>query len=306
MRLDPELEAVVLGEAVWDGPSILDLTPEQVRAGALAVEPLEPIGETADLSAPGPNGSVPIRLYRPLGRRDATPVVFFHGGGWVLGSIEQNEDYCRHLANVTDRPVLSVEYRLAPEHKFPAGLEDSYAAVQWIDRNRAPLGIGAIGMAVAGDSAGGNLAASLCYLARQRGGPDIGAQILIYPVTSFSPDFDSVRTAQDGPWLTPPEMEWFANHYLRSQADALDPRAAPLLIEDLSGLPAALIITAQYDPLRDCGAAYADRLRSSGVPVRYHEYPGMVHGFSGLYRQVRAAENAFQEVAAFLDHLDVG
>jgi acetyl esterase len=300
MRLDPELQRDLLAKLIPDAPPVSALTVDAARATAVIVEPTEPIAETRDLEATGPHGPISLRLYQPLENRGPGVVVFYHGGGWVLSTIGEYEDSCRRLANTVGRTVIAVEYRRAPEHKFPAGVEDCYAALTWIAQHTGDLGVDARPFVVAGDSAGGNLAAVVSYLARERGGPHLQAQILIYPVASFDVETESIRTAQAGPWLAPPDMLWFRNHYLRSDEDERNPQAAPLLIEDLSGLPPALIITAQYDPLRDGGREYAVRLIRAGVSVRYREYTGTVHGFLGNFREVQVARDAFREIGAFL------
>lgn len=306
VRLDPEMYRLIMAQFDPSAPTILEQTPEQARAAVVLAEPTEPIGETRNLEAPGPNGPTPVREYRPVTRRSDTGIVFFHGGGWVLGSVAEYEDFCRRLSNVAGRPVFSVEYSLAPEHKFPRGVQDCYAGLQWVAQQAATLEIDGDGIFVAGDSAGGNLAAIVSYLARERSGPRIKGQILIYPVASFGADAPSIVNAEIGPWLTPREMAWFRNHYLESDADESNPEASPLMAADFSGLPPTLVINAEYDPLRDDAREYAAQLIRAGVSVRYREYPGTVHGFLGEFARLRVARDAFDEIGAFVDDFSDG
>jgi acetyl esterase len=258
------------------------------------------IAETRDLAIPGPGGAIPARLYRSATTGTLPVLVFFHGGGWVVGNIEGHDTVCRHLANRADCAVVSVDYRLGPEHKFPAAVEDCFAAAEWVANNAASLGVDPVRLAVGGDSAGGNLAAVVSLLARDKGAPRVACQVLIYPATDAAMRHDSIDRFAEGYVLTRSTMRWFYEQYLRSPEDAADWRVSPLLAPDLSDLPPAYVLTAGYDPLCDEGDAYAARLAAAGVAVTHRRFPGQVHGFAMNGRIIRAAETALDEVAAAL------
>jgi acetyl esterase len=224
-------------------------------------------------------------------------LVYFHGGGWVIGDIDTHDNTCRELTNAAGCVVVSVDYRLAPEHKFPAPLEDCYAATAWVAEHAANLGADPARLAVGGDSAGGNLAAAVCLLARERGRRTIVHQLLIYPVTDHDYFTASYRDNAEGYLLTREAMEWFWNHYLRTPADGKDPLASPLRSNNLSGLPPATVITAEFDPLRDEGEAYGHRLRGAGVEATVTRYDGMIHGFFGLGAVLAQGKKAMEEAA---------
>jgi len=227
-------------------------------------------------------------------------LVFFHGGGWVVGNIESHEAMCRHLANRAECAVVAVDYRMGPEHKFPAAVDDCFAATGWVADNGASLGIDPRRLAVGGDSAGGNLGAVVSLLARDKGAPRIACQLLIYPATDAAMRHDSIARYAEGYVLTRATMRWFYDQYLRTPEDAADWRVSPLLASDLAGLPPAFVLTAGYDPLCDEGDAYAARLAAAGVPVTHRRFPGQVHGFVTNGRVIRAAETALDEAAAAL------
>jgi acetyl esterase len=245
---------------------------------------------------PGPGGEIPVRIYRPSDDDRLPALVYFHGGGWVLGNLDSHDATCRLLTNGAQCVVISVDYRLAPEHKFPAAADDAYAATTWVAENAAPLGIDPRRIAVGGDSAGGNLAAAVTLMAKEQGEPSIAYQVLIYPVTNHSFDTTSYETNAEGYMLTRRSMIWFWNHYLAEPADGQNAYASPLQADDLGGLPPALVITAEFDPLRDEGAAYAERLKQAGVPVKYTDYPGMIHGFFGMSLMLDTAKQAVSDV----------
>jgi acetyl esterase len=285
-------------------PHLNTLTPVQARELWRIPSPLPapPSLRIEDKTLPGPDGRLPARLYRPWSGHPPTLLVFFHGGGFVLESIDSHDDLCRRLATVAGCAILSVGYRLAPEHPFPAAVEDAYAAACWA-ASRAPAlcGRNDVRLAVGGDSAGGTLATVTCLLARDRGGPHLDAQWLAYPVTDWaSLDTGSYHLFASGYGLDRAEMAWFREHYLLHDNDALDPRASPLRADSLAGLPPALIQTAEFDVLRDEGRDYARRLIEAGVSVRYTCYRGQVHAFYGMMGAVDAVEDALQEVALFL------
>ena len=260
------------------------------------------VGATEPVSVPGPEGDLDARLYLPAGDPPHPTVVFFHGGGFVLGSVETHDRLCRHLTRESGCAVLSVEYRLAPEHPFPAAVEDAYAAVEWAAESTDRLrGTGDI--AVAGDSAGGNLAAVTALMAAERDGPEIEHQALLYPGIGVDPEQESVRE-HAGIVLSREDIEWFSAAYYRSEIHRRNPYADPINAGDLSGVAPATVVTAGFDPLRDGGKAYAEKLVADGVATRYENYPAMVHGFMTMQGVDRARE-AIADVAADLaDALD--
>ncbi|MGH2634272.1 MAG: alpha/beta hydrolase, partial [Tepidiformaceae bacterium] len=240
----------------------------------------EPIARVEDRKIPGPAGWIPLRIYWPATDGAARPgIVWYHGGGWVIGNLDGADYGARMLANAAGMVVISVDYRLAPESKFPAAADDAYVALEWAAQNANELGIDPDRIAVGGDSAGGNLAAVVANKAHKSGGPKVAFQALVYPVTHHSYDTKSYADNGAGLLLTRASMEWFWGHYLRSEADGQDPLASPLLEADLTGVAPALVITAEYDPLRDEGEAYAERLRDAGVKVESKRYAGQIHGF---------------------------
>lgn len=297
MPLDPQIEEAL--ELMKGQPAIDTLTVEEARALAVLPEEVEPVGRVEDLTIPGPGGALPARLYLPEGDGPFPALIYFHGGGWVLGSIEGHDAFSRILVNRAGCAVLSVGYRLAPENPFPAAVDDAYASTVWLAKNGADLGIDPTRIAVGGDSAGGTLATVAAYLARDRG-PQIVGQLLICPGTVIDYDAPSRSELADGPFMTSGELAWFYHHYLPNPADRTDPRAAPLLNDDLAGLPPALVLSAEYDPLRDEDHAYADRLREAGVPTIYSEYPGVIHNWVLFGLQIDAAVKGVEEIAGWL------
>lgn len=259
-------------------PPMEETTPQEARAARAAqpVVPPQPIHEVRDVDA----GGVPARLYRPNDRTDLGLLVFFHGGGWVICDLDTHDGVCRALANLSGHAVLSIDYRLAPEHPFPAGLEDCTNATRWAHANAAALGCRADKIAVGGDSAGGNLAAVVAQL----GVVPLVYQLLIYPVTDLTraqPSYDENAT---GYFLTKNAMGWFIDHYLSGGGSPTDPRVSPLFAADhvVAATPPALVITAEYDPLRDEGNAYARKLADAGVATSHVQYNGMIHAFFSL------------------------
>jgi acetyl esterase len=239
-----------------------------------------PVARVEDRVLPGPTEPVAARLYVPFDDGTRRPlVVYYHGGGWVIGDLDTHDTACRHLAREADAGVLSIAYRLAPEHRFPAAVDDALAAFRWAAANAAGLGFDPARVAVAGDSAGGNLAAVVAQLAGRDGGPRPVAQLLAYPVTDLSTKHASYRLFAEGFLLTEGDMDWFRAHYLPDDATALDPRASPLLAPDLRGLPPAVVLTCGFDVLRDEGEAYARRLEQAGVRVALRRNAGLIHGF---------------------------
>ena len=260
----------------------------------------EPVAHIEDRTVPGPAGVVPVRVYRP-GDEAALPVLlWFHGGGWTIGSLETHDNTCRSLANAVGCIVVSVDYRLAPEHKFPAAADDAFAATQWIAEYAADLGGDPKRIAVGGDSAGGNLAAVVSLQARDAGGPALAFELLVYPVTDHEFESPSMRENATGYFLELESMRWFYNQYLRDERDGADWRFSPARAADLSGLPPAFVLTAEFDPLRDQGEAYARRLEAAGVPVEARRYDGVFHGFFGMRDLMDPAQQAFDDVTKAL------
>ena len=303
-RLDPQIRDYLAEvEAVGAAP-LETLAVAEARQAAADVpvrwrgEP-EAVPEVEDLRIHGPDGAIPIRIYSPEGLKPAPALVYFHGGGWVVCDLDTHDCICRAIARRSGAVVVSVDYRLAPEHRFPAAVIDCYAATNWVAENAERLGIDPRRIVVGGDSAGGNLAAVVALESRDEAGPHIALQVLVYPVTDLSSlDTPSYREFAEGYGLTASEMEWFREQYLARPEDARSVHASPLLAPDLHGLPPALVITAECDPLRDEGEAYAKRLEAAGVPVRYTRYAGMIHPFFSLSGGVTQAREAIAEVAA--------
>jgi len=246
---------------------------------------------------PGPAGAIPVRLYRPNATARLPLIVYFHGGGFVLCDLDSHDALCRSIANATGFAVASVAYRLAPEARFPEPLEDCYAALVALVARADEWGFDRARVAVCGDSAGANLAAAVALVARDRNGPALRHQGLIYPVTDAACESDSMRELATGYMLSRESMQWFWNCYLARPADAADGRASVLRVEDLSGLPPATVVTAEFDPLRDEGETYADRLRAAGVPVVGRRYLGMIHGFVSMPAVTPLADRAVADLA---------
>jgi acetyl esterase len=263
-----------------------------------------PVGEVRDLVATGPAGKIPLRLYRGKGTDTSSPqpaLIYYHGGGWVLGNLESHDGVCRDIANVAQCTVISVDYRLAPEAKFPAAADDSIAAAQWIHDNAADLGIDRARLAVGGDSAGGNLSAVVALHARDNGGPKLKLQVLIYPSADMSSVYPSYEEFAEQLPLTRTTMDWFVDLYLSSrEKDAKDWRASPLHAKSLAGLPPAFIITAAMDPLRDEGEEFARALMKAGVPVEVKRFDGQIHGFLTMGRIIRDSQLAIADIATEL------
>jgi acetyl esterase len=304
MPVDPQAQALLDQFAALGGQPLSSMSVPDARRAMEVLSSMRaappPIQSAVDRRIAGPAGEIPLRIYTPAAPAPLPLLVYFHGGGWVLGGIETHDGICRELANGAGCVVVSVDYRLAPEHKFPAAAEDCYAATHWAAAHAAELGADAKRLAVGGDSAGGNLAAVVPQMARDRGGPPIIFQLLIYPATDAAFDTPSYRDNADGYLLTTGDMRWFWNHYLNSAADAANAVASPLRAKHLTGLPAALVITAEFDPLRDEGEQYARRLEDAGVPARLTRYDGMIHGFFGMSSMMDKAKAAVQEACANL------
>jgi acetyl esterase len=304
MPLDPQAQAFLGQLAATGAPPLEQLPVDQVRAiyrqlfGGTG-EP-EAVGEVIDRTIPGPAGPIPLRIYTPRRSGRFPILVHFHGGGWVAGDLAAYDPICRKLTNAAECAVVSVDYRLAPEHKFPAAPDDCFAALKWVAANAHTFNGDASRLAVGGDSAGGGLSAVVAQQARDEGGPGLCFQLLVYPVTDYGFDTPSYRENADGYLLTRNLMAWFWGHYLRGEPDGSSAKASPSRAPDLHGLPPALVITAEFDPLRDEGEAYASQLRDAGAAVSLKRYDGMIHGFFGLSGVLAQGEHAVAEAATEL------
>jgi acetyl esterase len=302
--LDPQLQAIRDQSERDNVPPLYTMSLADARAADLASiqarggEP-EPVYEIADLKIPGPGGELPLRLYRPARERPLPALLYFFGGGWVLGTIDTADGVCRSLANSSGALVVVAGYRLAPEHRFPAAIDDCYAAVRWVAEHADEIGADPARLAVGGDSAGGNLAAGVALRARADG-QALAGQLLVYPNTDQLADDPSMRAADDPFLFNRHSVAWYRQHYLTDPGDAASPLASPLRAESLAGLPPALVITAEYDPLRDQGEAYARRLADEGVQVELSRYPGMAHGFFTMAGTVDASRAAIAQAASTL------
>ncbi|MEM7408406.1 MAG: alpha/beta hydrolase [Pseudomonadota bacterium] len=309
MSVHPQIQAVMDKVAELGLPKMQTLSAEDGReqylmmARARAGEVVE-VGSVEVVQIPGPGGSFEARVYTPADAEGPLPLlVYYHGGGHVIGNPETHDPTTRNLCAGAACKVVSVNYRKGPEHKFPAAAEDAYAALRWCAENAAALGVDASRIAVGGDSAGGNLAAVTALMARDAGGPGLCFQLLVYPVADYHCASDSyVRYATGFGLLEAETMRWFQGHYLAEAADADDWRASPLLAPDLSGLPPALLMTAEYDVLHDEGEAFAAALKRAGVSVEHVDYPGMIHGFFTMIPIVDAAGEAQASAIAALKH----
>lgn len=257
----------------------------------------DPVASVEDLEIDGPRGPLAVRVYRSSGETPGT-LLWLHGGGWVVGSLDGIDDQARRLANASGCAVVAVDYGLAPEARFPKGMQDCLRALSWVHDNARLLGAPAGRVAVGGDSAGGNLAVALCLMARDRGEPPIDFQLLVYPVMCRDLHPGSGHAFAEGHWLTLDAMDWYWRHYLRSADDGADPLASPLLASSFEGLPPALVVLAECDLLRDEGRMYAQRLAEAGVEVAVREYDGMLHGFLGCAGVVDAAWQAVDDAGA--------
>ena len=309
MTLHPQAELLIAAAAAAELPSIEGLSFDEARrhynerSAALPADP--EIGEVTDRTIPGPGGELPIRIYRPVDVGPAsasgtqTPaLMFFHGGGWVIGTVDTHDVVCRALCETTAATVVSVEYRLAPEHPFPAAPDDCTAATKWVAENGASIGVDGSRLAVCGDSAGGNLAAVVALDCAA--GLKISAQALVYPaVDATREETGSLVDNAEGYLLTTVGMRWFYGQYVEDQSDLSNPRCSPLLA-DLAGQPPAIVLTAEYDPLRDEGKDYAAALETAGVDVEYFQYDGQVHTFFTQVGVCDASQDSVDRIAEFL------
>jgi len=302
MPLDPQIKQVMESVAALGLPAANTVSPVEARANA-KLRPRAPGPEVAkveDRKIPGPDGDVPVRIYTPEGNGPFPILAWYHGGGWVIGDLDSADGSARNLCVGGKCVVVSVDYRLAPETKFPGPAEDCWSATVWAVENAASINSDPTRLAVGGDSAGGNLAAAMCLMAADRGGPEIALQLLVYPVTDVNFSTVSYDENADGYSLTKAGMEWYWQHYLSSAEDASNPYAAPLQAKSLAGQPPALVITGEYDPLRDEGEAYAKRLQEAGVEATSTRYDGVIHGFFNMGAVVDKGQQAVDEASAAL------
>lgn len=304
MSLDQQTRTFLDQLASLGAPPLEALPVEQGRAvfrqvfGGSGEPPA--VASVSDREIPGPGGPIVLRIYAPTAAGPLPVLVYFHGGGWVLGDLDSHDPFCRALTNAAGCAVVSVHYRMAPEHRFPAAVDDCFAALEWVSRNAASFNGDATRLAVGGDSAGGNLAAVVSQKARDAGGPAIMFQLLIYPVTDYGFGTASMTENAEGYLLTRSLMRWFWDQYLTTPSDGDSPLASPARARNMRGLPPAHVITAEFDPLRDEGEAYATLLRAAGVRVTSQRYDGMIHGFLGLFPVVDRGRVAVGDAAAAL------
>jgi acetyl esterase len=307
MTLDPDVEQLLDLIKAAGRPALDSLPPPEAReaynAGRAVLQP-EPaeVASVRDLTVPGPGGPIPVRLYRGIGTEAGQKLpclVYYHGGGWVIGDIDSHDVICRRLANGAQCAVLSVDYRLAPEHKFPAAFDDAVAAMRFAVDQAGQIGVDPNRVAVGGDSAGGNLAAAAALAARDAG-LALTQQVLIYPATDMTMSLDSYKRVTDGFPLVARTMGWFVDHYLRNEADKYDWRASPLCAASLRGTAPAIVVVAAHDPLADDGLAYARRLEQDGVRVVSSYFSGQLHGFVSMGKLLRASDTALETISAVL------
>jgi acetyl esterase len=309
MTLDPQAQNLLTQLAAAGNPPRHMMTISAARALSIASaaatnDPPEPVQAVENRTIEVGKLHIPIRIYTPTVSEISGPLpllIYFHGGGWVLSNLDTHDSLCRKIANRARCLLISVDYRLAPEHKFPAAVEDCYAATLWAAEHAAEINGDAQRIAVGGDSVGGNLATVVALMARDRGTPPLIYQVLIYPVADYhTPGHPSYFELAEGYNLTRKDMIWFWRCYLRDEQDASNPYAVPMRAETLKGLPPAFVITAEYDPLRDEGEAYAQRLYQDGVPVALKRYQGMIHGFVNMSGVLDQGKQAIEEIAAVL------
>jgi acetyl esterase/lipase len=309
VTLDPDAAVVFKAFQEAGRPPYESVSPVEARElylkGRLVTNPEPPeLKSVQPLSIPSSTGSIPARVYTPMKLRQADGLapclVFFHGGGWVIGDLDSHDVVCRKLADEGQLIVIAIDYRRAPEHKFPAAVDDAIAAAKWIGGHAKQLGIDASRLTVGGDSAGGNLAAVVAISARDGNGPAIAGQVLIYPATDFAMTHPSHREPETSVLLTHTVIRWFSDHYLNGPSDIDDWRASPARASTLAGLPPAYVLTAGADPLRDEGDEYARRLKEAGVLVTYRTFPGQFHGFFTMGKLLQQANLAAAEISVWL------
>jgi acetyl esterase len=302
MPVDPQVATLLDQLEQMGGLALDEMTPEQGRAAFAQMRQAggvpEPVERIEDLTIPGPASDLKARIYTPIGEAPLPAMVFFHGGGWVIGDLETHDPLCRALANASGSVIVAVEYRLAPKHKFPAAVDDAFAALKWVVAHAAELGADPARIGVGGDSAGGNLSAVIAIQARDHGGPKLAYQLLIYPATDLASDTPSKRENGEGYFLTRRDMTWFEDHYIRSAEDKVNPLVSPMRTVDLTGLPPTIVVTAEFDPLRDEGEAYGEKLLKAGVLVKARRYDGMIHGFVSMSGVINRGRDALVDLGA--------
>lgn len=305
MPLHPQVVASMKKAAELGLPQTSDSTPQQARENSTIVRnatadmiELEPVGNIEERTVPGPAGDIPVRIYRPNADGVRPLIMLYHGGGWVVGDLESEDAACRGLCNRVGAVVVSVDYRLAPETVFPGAVDDCYAATVWVTDHAEEFGIDPSRVATSGTSAGGNLSGAIAMMARDRGGPTIAHQVLFCPVIDADFDRSSYVANANDYGLTRDNMIWFWDHYTGTGEDRFSPYASLIRADDLSGLPDATIIAAEYDPLVDEAVAYGKALQAAGVKTRCTVYDGMIHGFNGRVGMYDAAKVALDEAAA--------
>ena len=304
MPVDPQVEAFL--EQGRGLPQLHEMALADGRAmlagmNALAGAP-EAVHEITDRTIPGPAGGIPVRVYRPSDATSLPMLVFIHGGGFTMGDLDSHDSLCRALANASGCVLVAVDYRLAPEHPFPAGIDDAYAAATWVHEHADDLGGDAIRIAIGGDSGGATFATTVCAMARDQGGPPLAFQFLINP-GGMDYDYGRASVTENGAgyFITVDDLHWIEGQYFASPGDKeRDWRAQPGLAPDVSGLPPAIVLTAEYDPVRDQGRAYVDRLQAAGVTVEHHEYPGVIHGWVNMLGVIDAGQKALDDLAGAL------
>ena len=303
MPLHPQCKTFLDQLAAMGGPPLHELTPLEARGMVLPPElgrPERSIHRVEDRVLPGPSGPIPVRVYTPAPGAAWPALIYFHGGGYLLGNLDMCDRQCREMAHLAGCVVVSVDYRLAPEHRFPAAIDDAFDATSYVADHPREFGIDPEAIAVGGESSGGNLAAVTALKGRDRGTPRLIFQLLVYPHVDFDDDSPSMREFADGHFLTRAAIEYFAGHYLPGRTDRREPRVSPMRAESLEGLPSAFVVTAECDPLRDQGEAYAARLERAGVRVRQKRYEGMIHPFFSLGGIIDSGRTAVTDAAAAL------
>ncbi|HET9897090.1 MAG TPA: alpha/beta hydrolase [Streptosporangiaceae bacterium] len=306
MPFHPQVQAIRDQLEADQVPSLYTLPIEEARArdvksAIVTAGTPEHVAGVRDFTIPGPAGDLAARLYRPVAPGPALPaMVYFLGGGWSLGTLDTSDAVCRRITNLAGCASVAVSYRLAPENKFPAAVDDCYAGTAWVASHAAELGIDATRLAVAGDSSGGNLAAAVALASRERGGPSLVHQLLVYPNTDYRADTDSMREVTDQYFFNPHAIAWYWGMYLATPADGDNLLASPMRAADVSGLPPATVITADFDPLRDESELYAKKLADAGVPTEVIRYDGMMHGF---FTMIGVLDVAREAVATAADRL---
>lgn len=304
MPLNPAVQGLLEQVAAQNSPPLPTQGVELVRQGYVAARGFlsekPEVANVEDRMLPGPAGDIPVRIFTPVGEAPYPILVYYHGGGWVIGDLETSDGISRSFANAASCIVVAVDYRLAPENKFPAAVDDAFAALSWVAEHAAEIGGDANRIAAGGESAGANLTAVIAQLAKEAGGPALAYQILAYPVTNFAFDTESYQENGDDYYLTQESMRWFWSLYLNNESEGTDPKASPLLREDVGGLPPGIVVTPEYDPLRDEGEAYGKRLQEAGIDFEILRAEGMIHDFLGMTNILPEAKQVIETLGGKL------